>query len=89
MKRYIPLSYLNPGGLFMYRARTFPVYIIACNSQFNELISGIRKASDLRRRNLTNTDLNDINLVMVFLIFCRDSLCGVEYYWANEIHPCL
>lgn len=28
-KRYIPLLYLNPGGLLMYRARTFPVYITA------------------------------------------------------------
>jgi len=28
-KMYIPLLYLNPGGLVMYSARTFPVYIIA------------------------------------------------------------
>lgn len=30
---YIPLLYLNPGGLLMYSARTFPVYITACNAQ--------------------------------------------------------
>ena len=29
-KRYIPLLYLNPTGLLMYSARTFPVYITAC-----------------------------------------------------------
>lgn len=28
-KMYIPLLYLNPDGLVMYSARTFPVYIIA------------------------------------------------------------
>lgn len=32
-KRYIPLLYLNPGGLLMYSAKTFPVYIMACNVQ--------------------------------------------------------
>ena len=87
IKRYIPLSYLNPGGLLIYIARTFPVYIIACNAkvhdEFYELISWTRRV------NLNNTDLNDINLVKAFLMFCQDSLSGVEQYWANEIHPCL
>lgn len=32
-KRYIPLLYLNPGGLLMYSANTFPVYMTACKSQ--------------------------------------------------------
>lgn len=30
IKRYIPLLYLNPVGLLMYNARTFPVYTTAC-----------------------------------------------------------
>ena len=33
--RYIPLLYLNPGGLVMYSARTFPVYIVACRCTKN------------------------------------------------------
>lgn len=32
---YIPLLYLNPVGLLMYNANTFPVYITACILQIN------------------------------------------------------